>query len=334
MTNCTIRWRPSGGRGEYEFVPSTALLNRSIYVQIDGFGVTIPSEVHGEMESGKPRLRKDEKGNRKVLHLVPLIMAIARLPEPAREDKKEMSWPLEDKGFIVSHLDVDIVEDDGARVIIKPLSIKILHANDKIIDLRSRLSQISSDYDVRRLEKIHANMPDLADAMAEHKMSILRGRNDMFIRLSASNAIKIQTDRLGMSNLVTITELEKLPATSLESDIVGSEGRILTRLHSYRERDRGIVSVAKNLFRARHGLLSCECCGIVPGFWYGSRADDCIQAHHRTPLEELLPDTLTTPEDLALLCPSCHAVIHAKRPWISVESLQENLRLIGHNFFC
>ena len=36
-----------------------------------------------------------------------------------------------------------------------------------------------------------------------------------------------------------------------------------------------------------------------------------FQAHHKTPLEELMSDTVTKAEDLAMVC---HDIIHAKRP--------------------
>ena len=39
-----------------------------------------------------------------------------------------------------------------------------------------------------------------------------------------------------------------------------------------------------------------------------------FQAHHKTPLEELMSDTVTKAEDLAMVCPNCHDIIHAKPP--------------------
>lgn len=333
MPICTVRWRPSGGRGEYEFVPSNAMMDRWVAVRLDAFGIDIQSEVYGTNANGKPRLRKNDSNNRSKMHLVPLVMAIARLPEPAREDKGELSWPLEDKGFIVSHMDFDIIADDGTTVIARPISARILHAEDKVIDLQSRLAAVASDYDQHRLEHLWNVNRSLAEALIHHRDTVLAAVNDSQIREAASMVVGRQVDVFGMSNMATVSTAENLPPTPLEDDIVGIEGRVLTRLHSYRERDRGFVLAAKQAFRARHGTLFCECCGIVPGFWYGERGEDRIQAHHRTPVEQLLPDTVTTPEDLAMVCPSCHDIIHARRPWISVEELRQRLLATGHHYF-
>ena len=87
MTTCSVRWRSSGGRGEFEFVPADSLLDREISVDFEALSLRIPAEVHGVRESGKPRLRKHEPNNRDKLHLPQLVMAVAGLPEPAREDK-------------------------------------------------------------------------------------------------------------------------------------------------------------------------------------------------------------------------------------------------------
>ena len=74
-------------------------------------------------------------------------------------------------------------------------------------------------------------------------------------------------------------------------------------------------------------------CGFDAGKFYGERGEDRIHALHRTPVEELLPDSVTRAEDLAMVCPNCHDIIHAKRPWISVEELREQLIKAGHTSF-
>ena len=126
MATCGIRWRPSGGRGEYEFVPAGVLEGRAISIEVDAIGVIIPAEVRGEHAQGKPRLRKFEANNRKKLHLPPLVTAIARLPEPRREDlTHEVTFPLENKGYVLDEMTFDIVEDDDDSVILSPLRMTI-----------------------------------------------------------------------------------------------------------------------------------------------------------------------------------------------------------------
>jgi predicted HNH restriction endonuclease len=299
------------------------LANRSVILQIDQFGVKIRAEVRGIVKpnQGKPRLRKFESNNRKKFHLVPLVLAIARLPDPAREDKTgAVLWPLEDKGFIVASTEFEIIDDDGTDVTMRPLSVRILHAENQAIDLQARFKAIVAD--IERIPELKDKHPALAEALEKHKSAILEAKNDWSIRVAADEVIEKQTEVFGKTNSAAISIVEGLPPTPLEEDIKGKEGKILTRLHSYRERDRGFVKKAKEAFKAKHVKLFCECCGHDPVIVYGPRGEDRIAAHHRTPVEELMPDTITTPEDLAMVCPNCHDVIHAKRPWMPVEELK------------
>lgn len=331
MADCTVRWRPSGGRGEYEVVPSHALVDRRIILRVDALGADVPAEITGTISQGKPRLRKDQPNNRSKLHLVPLVMAIGRLPDPAREDKiGTVGWPLESKAFIVSHMQFEIVSDDGKNAILRPLNARILHS-EKAIDLQRRFASIAKD--ISDLGAIHVKFPKLADAVDAHHAAVVAGVNSIDIRNTADAVIAVQAELFGSSNTAAISTIDNLPPTPLEEDIKGKEGRILTRLHSYRERDRKLVAKAKVLFKAKNGRLYCECCGFEAGIFYGSRGKDRIQAHHKTPVTELLPDSETTPEDLAMVCPNCHDIIHAKRPWMSVDKLRDQLRHSGNHYF-
>lgn len=56
---------------------------------------------------------------------------------------------------------------------------------------------------------------------------------------------------------------------------------------------------------------------------YGDRGADYIEAHHKIPLSELTGETRTRPSDLAMLCANCHRMIHAKRPWLTINELKE-----------
>ncbi len=330
VETCTVHWRSSGGRGEFEFVPSGSLVNRRITVELPSLGIKIPAEVVGKMLQGKPRLRKDEPNNRSKLHLVPLVMAAARLPDPAREDKTHVaSWPLENKGFLISQMVFEIVHRTATAATLRPLSARILHS-EEIINFSSRFQNIASD--VKSIDALKVEFPGLSAAILKHREVLEKGINDGSLRDAADAVLALQSAEFGTSNSAALTTIMSLPHTPLEEDIKGKEGRILTRLHSYRERDRKLVKDAKVHFKATHGKVFCECCGFEPTPFYGERGADRIQAHHRLPLEELLPDSVTTAEDLAMVCPNCHDIIHAKRPWITVESLKADLIQRGkHN---
>ncbi len=331
MTKCVVRWRPSGGRGEWEAVPAQALVGRQIVVRMERLGAEIPAEVAGTVSQGKPRLRKLEPNNRNKLHLIPLVMALARLPDPAREDTSgTVIWPLRNKGFIVSEMEFEIISDDGASVVLKPLTAKILHSN-RTFDFVTRLKNLAND--IADFPKLAAHHPDLAAALLSHQKAVAAGTNNIDIRKAADQIIALETTEFGETNAAPLSIIERLPPTILEEDIKGKEGRILTRLHSYRERDRVFVKKAKAAFKLKHERVFCECCGFDPVFFYGDRGRDRIQAHHRTPVAELVPDSQTTAEDLAMVCPNCHDIIHAKRPWMHVEELLYELRKSGNHYF-
>ncbi|MCH8275634.1 MAG: HNH endonuclease [Armatimonadetes bacterium] len=307
------------------------MVNRRVTLRVDQLGVDIPAEITGTISQGKPRLRKDQPNNRSKLHLVPLVMAIARLPDPTREDKTgTVEWPLENKSFVVSHMKFEIVSDDGSSAVLRPLSARILHS-DNAFDLQKRFDSLARD--IGKTPNIRIKLPELASALEVHRDAVLAATNSIWIRQAADNVIAQQVQQFGESNTAAISTIEELPATLLEEDITGKEGRVLTRLHSYRERDRTFVRKAKALFKAKHGRLFCECCGLNPGIFYGLRGENRIQAHHKTPVEELLPDTETKPEDLAMVCPNCHDIIHAERPWVTVENLHSQLLAAGNHYF-
>lgn len=328
MNICKVKWRPSGGRGEYEVVPSDALIDCRIYVVLPDLDCVIDSETYGAKVQGKPRLRKVEKNNRKKLHLTPLVLAAARLPDPAREDKAgDVQWPLENKKFLVSETTFEIVRVENKIAFVRPISASILHSSIKI-DLVSRFANIAED--IRKMPEIIAKDPDLGMAIERHAQTVRSGQNTMDIRFFADDIIAMQREKFGDSNTASISLVQSLEPSPFEDDITGKEGRILTRLHSFRERSRKIVVEAKRIFEEKHGFLFCECCGFYPEKFYGERGRGRIQAHHKTPLEMLMPDTETSPTDLAMVCPNCHDVIHAKRPWITVDNLREILASTGN----
>ncbi len=80
-----------------------------------------------------------------------------------------------------------------------------------------------------------------------------------------------------------------------------AEGRILTRLHRSRERNRKLVQTKKT--RAMRGS----------GF---------MEAHHTRPVHEITPGQATKLTDLALVCANCHRMIHARRPWLTMGELR------------
>ncbi|MGH6850588.1 MAG: HNH endonuclease [Methylocella sp.] len=324
MATCTVRWRPSGGRGEFEYVPAGTLADRFINVLFEPLQLTIPAEVIGVQAQGKPRLRKLDKNNRSKLHLPQLVMAVARLPEFRREDLSDSPvFPLENKSFVMDSMDFDIIEDDGENATLAPLRISILHSEYQI-NFQDRFKAIATD--IENVPSIRAKHLQLADAVQAHGDWIRKQSNSSEIRKAADRIIKLQKDIFGMTNAGSAVKLEEaasMPEADIEADIAGKEGRLLIRIHSYKERDREFAALAKKFYKDKGGgKLICEACDLDSVARYGSEGERCIEAHHKIPIEELQPDSVTQVSEMAMVCANCHRIIHAKKPCLTVADLR------------
>ena len=100
------------------------------------------------------------------------------------------------------------------------------------------------------------------------------------------------------------------------------EGKKIQKLHYNRERNSTVVKLAKEEFRKINKRLFCQICGFDFKEKYGELGDDYIEAHHIKPLSELTEEETTTSiEEIALVCSNCHRMLHRKRPWLSIENL-------------
>ena len=120
-------------------------------------------------------------------------------------------------------------------------------------------------------------------------------------------------------------DLSEVPEAMDDDFQEADEGRILTRVHTSRERNRKIVEKKKSSFLKQHDTVFCEVCGFNFQQSYGSRGDGFIECHHRKPLFELDEETETTLDDLALVCSNCHRMLHRDLDTLSVETLKENI---------
>ena len=289
-----IRWRPSGGRGEYEYIARTDnVLGQSISVRVPGTATIITTDVRFDFKDGKPRLRRANPNDRSVLNIPPLVAAIAALPQPKRSDSTgHLDLPLSDDGFIVSEVGMDIVSQTDDSILLEPVYLRPLHG--EAIDIEVRLQALSEQV---------STSPDIRAFFDE----LRTGRNSKDLSRLASRVHEVSP----------AVELERAPAAppavvedELVEDYVGREGKETIRVHRRKERDKKLVKIAKRLFRRRHGALFCECCSMDFERTYGELGRDFIEAHHRVPLSLLVGHTETTPDDLAMLCADCHRMVH------------------------
>ncbi|MFT3960857.1 HNH endonuclease [Propionivibrio sp.] len=104
------------------------------------------------------------------------------------------------------------------------------------------------------------------------------------------------------------------------------EGRLLTRTHLVRERDRKLVEAKRNRVLKKSGKLECVVCGFDFSMKYGEYGSGYIECHHTKPLASLSAGHKTHIDDLELVCSNCHRMIHRKRQWLSIAELKGFVR--------
>lgn len=109
-------------------------------------------------------------------------------------------------------------------------------------------------------------------------------------------------------------------------EVEAEEGRVVTAMHRRYERNAAIVSIKKRSALVKFGKLACEACGFDFQEHYGGRGDGFIECHHTRPVHTLKQGEKTRASDLRLLCANCHRMVHARRPWLSMEQLIAILR--------
>lgn len=117
-------------------------------------------------------------------------------------------------------------------------------------------------------------------------------------------------------------------ALDVEESISFAEGAAQYKTHKSYERNQGVVTLAKKLFKENHqGKLYCEVCGFSFEDMYGSVGKNYIEAHHDIkPVSQMGNNGFTTISDLRMVCANCHRILHRKKPWMSVDQLKTHLK--------
>jgi len=104
------------------------------------------------------------------------------------------------------------------------------------------------------------------------------------------------------------------------------EGKLLTRLHRFRERNKKLVDQCKKKAMKEQGHLRCSACDFDFGKQYGPTASHIIDCHHTKPVHTLADGEKTSLKDLVLICANCHRVVHSSKQWLTLEELKEKLK--------
>lgn len=324
MPEVEIRWRPSGGRGEYEHVPQDILLGRHIVVNaISVPNAFITTDVWGRIKDGKPRIRRENPDDRSILNIAPLVTALALLPNPRREDKGALVLPLRNKGYVVSAIRFSVEHADDHRAICTPLQLRVLHDNDGI-DLVERLMNIGTML-------ADPALPPPIKVLADHyRALVFKGVSDAELRTVADKLITaLKADSLIAEKIEAPSEkfVASAPPDEVPNFTLGeltakeTERRLVS--HYRIERSDKIRNAKVKLFTEKHGEALCENCTFSFGAKYGERGKGFIEVHHIQPLAALLPNTITKLSDLLLLCSNCHRMVHRKRPPLTPGGLKE-----------
>ncbi|MFF3018697.1 HNH endonuclease [Streptomyces sp. NPDC057939] len=120
----------------------------------------------------------------------------------------------------------------------------------------------------------------------------------------------------------SLQELVLAEEEEIDDDFSAPEGRLLYRRHRARERSRALRRKKIDSVVGRGMSLACEACDFDYEEVYGERGKDYIEVHHVVPLHEA-GEGITRLADLALICASCHRMIHRRAPWPTPAQLKE-----------
>lgn len=123
-----------------------------------------------------------------------------------------------------------------------------------------------------------------------------------------------------------IQKLYRIPDEEEDEIQTVKEGRVIYKLHKYKERKSKISKQKKEVYYRKNGKLDCEICGFDFYEKYGELGEGFMECHHRTRLSMLTKETETTLNDLALVCANCHRILHQKIDTSGVEELKQILK--------
>lgn len=101
------------------------------------------------------------------------------------------------------------------------------------------------------------------------------------------------------------------------------EGRVLTKIHTQKERNSKATKKKKALVLTQTGHLVCEVCGFDFFKVYGKLGQGFAECHHKKPIAELDAETSTRLDDLAIVCANCHRMLHKSKPMLTIDELQQ-----------
>ncbi len=162
----------------------------------------------------------------------------------------------------------------------------------------------------------------LIDAGRAHELSVeaiaLRAEfQSLFTRVELAEASRRLDQLPPAARQQPVPPDENFPET-LDPSIEFKEGRMRRVIVNTFERD----PKAREACLAKHGR-TCAICRIDFENVYGEIGRGFIHVHHKKPLALIREEYRIHPtKDLTPVCPNCHAMLHAKKPALTVEQLR------------
>lgn len=202
---------------------------------------------------------------------------------------------------------------DGTHSAVRSLSVELRNLPQHPSDIRANPRFRNSDGVARKIQNL---------------MYAATGRygsphgSAMDRRVVATLTDQDDTRRIAAALRIAATEVPTTPVED-EDEQDGEEGGLLYRWHVARERDRKLAARKKKEATDSGQPILCEGCGLDVSAKYGTQVGAVIECHHRLPLSAGKRTTRLV--DLALVCPTCHRVLHFSKQWLSVDELRQRL---------
>ena len=150
-----------------------------------------------------------------------------------------------------------------------------------------------------------------------------KGRSNVWYADSPEGKKTIAT----VNRLIVKNILDNLPDVDADSmAIAGKEGKPRLVSHLSRERNQKLVKAKKEYALRTSRKLSCEVCGFDFAKVYGKIGERFCEVHHLKSFSQVDGERETKLEDLAIVCPNCHRMLHRGKPIFTIEKLKSMLR--------
>jgi 5-methylcytosine-specific restriction protein A len=156
---------------------------------------------------------------------------------------------------------------------------------------------------------------------------------DRYSKLDEEVFFEFQNDTIGLSRIAenikkTVSDSKLVKSlyqigNDLEEDIQVKEGKVIYKLHRYRERNYTLNKKKKDNYFKKHGKLDCEICGFDFFKTYGEIGKGFMECHHKIPLSQTEGEFSTRLSDLALVCANCHRILHRELDTSDIIGLKQ-----------